>query len=232
MRQGVISFIIRRRSATNALRIRGFSSSDSNASNFTVKEYQEYVRQLMKKFMFQVHPDYFLNFKVVQEVNNKNLRLLQSLVEVREGSAASPDTRSLIFYLKPDETFPEPKKVKVSTNRIIDSITEILETIGVELPDKPSEFEYYKNLYQRNNFANRSQQPIHHSEEKIVDSEALAIISFFDSIGDRRELISLREEKLKYFYQTEQVCASFGLFLFGLIFVSEGFIKFDWTREN
>jgi hypothetical protein len=227
--RGVSCFI--RSSATKALRIRGFSTSNSNVSgDFTVKQYQDYVRQLMKKFMFQVHPDYFLNFKVIQEVNNKNLRLLQSIVEVSEGFAASSDTRSLIFYLKPDETFPEPKKVKVSTNRIIDSITEILETIGVELPDKPSEFEYYKNLYQRNNFANRSQQPIHHSEEKIVDSEALAILSFFDSIGDRRELIALREEKLKYFYQTEQVCVLHLLFLSLCRF--KGVIKLNRTRES
>ena len=216
-------------------RLRFFSSTATSSEDYMIKEYQDYVRQLMKKFMFQVHPDYFLNTKQLQDINNQNLRALQGILDFDTPHTQKIDARSLIFYVKPNESFPEPKKVKVATNRAVESISEILETIGIELPNKPADFEYYKSVYQKkkSNFTSYgSTYARYTNDEPRVDSETVRILEFLDSIGDRHELIAMREERNKAFNNIEKVITVIVIDL--TIFTSSliGIININWIREN
>ncbi len=96
----------------------------------------EYEKVLMKKFIFQVHPDFFQLFKTEQAINSANLKVLSSLSGEGSGSVEAPKTRSLTFYVKPVND-SLPRRVKVATGRVIESIREILETLGLDLPLRP-----------------------------------------------------------------------------------------------
>lgn len=206
----------------------------SHTHETMMKTNGEYIKSIMKKFMFQVHPDYFYNFKQYQDVNNQNLRLLQSLFYENndmnanvqsQGSQLRADMRSLTFFVKPNDLWQEPKKVKVATNRLIDSMIEILETIGVEIPEKPQDFDYYQALAQQQKRPSSQHSGnnvwasypyghyrVENEDGTILDSETMRILQFLDSIGDRKELISLREERIRILQQTEKVSPQFTYF--------------------
>ncbi len=194
--------------------------------------------------MFQVHPDYFFNFKQYQDVNNQNLRLLQSLFYERndlnsnyqsQGNQMRSDMRSLTFFVKPNDLWQEPKKVKVATNRLLDSMIEILETIGIEIPKKPQDFDYYESISQQQRRSSSSHQggnvwasypygPQQNEDGTVLDSETMRILQFLDSIDDRRELISLREDRINILQETEKVSEIETTSLFSFSFSSISFL--------
>ncbi len=139
--------------------------------------------------MFQVHPDYFHNFKALQEINATNLIALQNLFD--QGSTLvsnASDAKSLTFYLKPELFNSKPQKVKVSTIRIEKSILEILETIGVEVPPVAEK---------RDSILRGTQSTVLASAEQTFE--------FLQSMLERRPLIHLREERTAELRQQEQV---------------------------
>ena len=96
----------------------------------------EYKKSILRKFLFYVHPDFFSNHKTEQLINENDLKILNQTIEIGH-NANSPDTRSLIFYIKPSEVTPFPRRVKVIITKIFESLREILETIGIDLPPRP-----------------------------------------------------------------------------------------------
>ncbi len=103
---------------------------------------ETYEKILLKKFLLQVHPDFFHQFKPEQAVNATNIPLLrapgpQPNIDGSTSSREQFKPRSLIFYLKPAENTSKPRRVKVTLARLTESIRDILETLGVELPSKP-----------------------------------------------------------------------------------------------
>lgn len=131
--------------------------------------------------MFQVHPDYFMNNKVLQDINATNLNNLQSLVDGTMNEADIGGTKSLTFYLKPDFNDRQPQKVKVSTTRIEGSIAEILETIGVSVPEDTQA-------------AHTSRYSVHNT----VMASPEQTLEFLTSMYERRDLISLRARRITH----------------------------------
>ena len=110
---------------------RQFSSSTTKESLEMNPEIR-YAKALLKLFLFQVHPDYFVNHKKEQEVNESNI---QSITERLSSSTfqLQSDVRTLTFYLKPqhesqgidNQQIYKPKRIKVAVttlHRLIDSI--------------------------------------------------------------------------------------------------------------
>jgi hypothetical protein len=194
-----------------AVRVGCFKNYSSVKDPFVNKEYNEFIRNVFKKFMFQVHPDYFFHDKKLQEINNINLTLLTNLID-RTDSVNSrllnSLPRSLTFYVKVSDLVndDQPKKVRVSTIRTVDSLIDILETIGVEIPEKPIDFDaFYNSLVEKRGEASPFVSNRTDEKDPVVDSETLRTLNFLDSLGDRRELILLREERNKIFHDTEEV---------------------------
>jgi hypothetical protein len=134
-------------------------SLSSGAGTF-VTESAEYNKVMIRKFIFQIHPDFFESFKTEQSINATNLKILQSKSSSQHQQRQQATTangsdrnqqeqddsinadgsitpRNLIFYIKPTKEDVTPRKVKISMNRVFDSIRDILETMGEELPPKP-----------------------------------------------------------------------------------------------
>ncbi len=140
----------------------------------------------MKKFMFQVHPDYFHNNKAAQSINATNLMHLQELwgaIKAPSVSFSPTAPRSLVFYVKPSKTdldsnIEKPQKVEVSLVRMVESITDILERLGVDVPDPPSELHSLK-------------RPL------IFSASSKEVCDFIESLAERRELVRWREERVK-----------------------------------
>jgi hypothetical protein len=145
-----------------------------------------YTKALLKKFIFQVHPDYFNNFKSIQTTNGTNLKILQNLMT--GDSISSNGVKSLIFYVKPPFAEAQPKRVKVSLNRLKLSIVEILETVGVEVPPLPES---------KDHSCGASSGPLLASPEQILE--------FLESMIDRKELVGWREERIVALRRQEEV---------------------------
>lgn len=158
----------------------------TNQQTITIpRQHLEYYRQLIKKLMFVVHPDFFENYKTMQLVNSQNLRFLQSVSQSGGQPIALPaDAKTLVFYIKPD--VDEPRKVKVSLQRLHESIAEILDAQGVQLPVKPSD------LHTSSAFA--ASYP---RRESNIESMRLALLQFLDSLVDRRELIAWKQQRIE-----------------------------------
>jgi hypothetical protein len=133
------------------------TAQNTDSSNSEV----DYCKILVKRFMFQVHPDFFGNFKKQKSVNEANIQKLSGLLNkywppVLHAFILTPlyltypyyllisrsfeisNIRTLTFFLKVSEGGDEPQRVQVSITsiaRLIDSITVILETIGAEVYD-------------------------------------------------------------------------------------------------
>jgi hypothetical protein len=146
------------------------------------------IRQLLKKFMFQVHPDFFHNDKHLQQVNATNLSVLQSIID-QTSTHSDAGVNSLTFYLKPDLVGSKAQKVRVSTTRIERSITEILETVGVEVSDDLEESE-----------------PALSSTQSTVMASAEQTLDFLSSMFERKPLMALREIRATELKRLEKVC--------------------------
>lgn len=146
------------------------------------------LRQLLKKFMFQVHPDYFQNEKSLQQVNATNLSTLQGLID-QPSSLSDVGVRSLTFYIKPELVGSKPQKVRVSTVRIEKSIAEILETIGVETSDGAEDGD---EMLQ--------------SSQSTVMASAEETLEFLNSMFERKALMALRQVRAVKLKRLEKVC--------------------------
>lgn len=164
-----------------------------------------YLRLLVKKFIFQVHPDYFCSHKQMQETNSKNLSYLQMLVDQllqhpSSSSSSSPhrdssidrkdQARHLIFFVKPTSFDGQPKKVKVATRNIEGSLVAILETIGVDLPRPDS---------------GRGDAPKLLPTGTLMLASPEQVLEYLQSIPDRKELMLWREERAAALRVVEQV---------------------------
>ena len=173
----------------------------------------------MKQFTFQVHPDYFNNYKTLQSVNAANLMLLQSIVdqvflqgnskEKIISSEGLSGARSLTFYVKAPEfedcgggnkidSRIRPGRVKVSLHRVLLSVEEILETIGIALPQRPP------GVLAIEGHGGSSSEGGGFSSA-IVLAEPEQVLEFVESIAERRELIRWRRRRLVTLQQQEQV---------------------------
>jgi hypothetical protein len=185
--------------------------SNTNINNSAALNCDNYLKNIFKKFMFQVHPDYFHGNKQIYEINTINLGALRSIVDCDDSGKSKPDARSLTFYIKADESWSAPKKVKVSIVRAIESMTEILETIGVELPQKPADLDQY--LRHKSQIRNNSYYSAWQSSASsyrgdgvdYVDSEKAQVLSFLETLRDRKEIIAIREERMNSLRQIEKV---------------------------
>lgn len=193
----------------------------SSNSNYAGSHCENYLKNIFKKFMFQVHPDYFHGNKQISEINTINLGALRSIVDGDDSGKSRPDARSLTFYIKADDSWNSPKKVKVSTIRAVESMTEILETIGIELPQKPADFDQYlrhKSQIQNNSYYYAWQSSTHRgSDGDYIDNETARILSFLESLRDRKGIIAIREERMNALHQIEKVTISHHLSLLFII---------------
>ena len=80
-------------------------------------------KALLRKFIFQIHPDYFLSDKKTQSANATNLQVLLELLSRGPSSSKSGvgDVRKLAFYFKSPSNQP-PKRVIIDTNKLSVSI--------------------------------------------------------------------------------------------------------------
>ena len=149
----------------------------------------DYAKLLLKKFMFQVHPDFFTNYKSFQAINATNLGALQSIIDNNGSSSEYKDMKSLTFYVKPTSDDSAPKRVKLSLNRIEKSIIEILETIGMDVPPIPESVQ--------------QKQKLTYSTTVLASPEQVA--EFLDSMHERKDLVQWREERMKVLKEQEKV---------------------------
>lgn len=150
----------------------------------------DYGKAVMKKFVFQVHPDYFENHKAMQRINAANLSILHNLID----GSIPVDTgvaRGLVFYIKPLADDVVPKRVKVSVHRLEKSIVEILETIGVDVPPATES-------------TNRRSAGKHSSTILASPKQTL---EYLDSMQERKDLVAWREEHTRVLRRKEEVDA-------------------------
>lgn len=187
------------------------SRQDVNISSLGFKSYvrhiansasskQLYAQSLMKRFLFYTHPDFFGKFEKIQEVNSSNIRALQSVIDNPSDSHSGDETRTLTFFLKPSDWMPQPRKVKVSLVRILDSLGEILETIGETLPLRPSELRHESRPFSHD----RNRREYENHGDIWIDAETKSIISFIESLVDRREILRMKEERYRHFKLAEE----------------------------
>lgn len=144
----------------------------------------DFGKALLKKFVFQIHPDYFENHKEMKRINATNLSILQNIMEgtsINDLGDGFRDTRSLVFYVKSVPEGMTPKRVKVSLNHLEKSVIEILETIGIDIPQMT--------------------EAVHHQTNKHYSGTVAATrkqtLDFLDSMNERKDLVTWREERTR-----------------------------------
>jgi hypothetical protein len=110
---------------------RGILFHQRSSTNLCTYSREKYVDNLYKKFLFYVHPDFFGGFDKERSINDTNIKILSQTLK---GNIDTGNTRSIVFYIKCMDENTNPRRVKISLNRIDDSLREVLETLGVELP--------------------------------------------------------------------------------------------------
>ena len=81
---------------------------------FSSSTHDSVSKILLRHFLFQIHPDYFVQHKTEQSVNTQNYGSLQDVhAMLLRGEAHSPGVRTLVFYTKPTDFDPLPRRVKV-----------------------------------------------------------------------------------------------------------------------
>ena len=162
---------------------------------------------LMKKFLFHVHPDLLMQYKKECQINAENINQLKNIA----AEGGSNKTRTLLFYLKThanatntsssdnndngnhEMVMVKPRRVKVavaSLDKIEESIREILETLGVDVPVSS------KNVTRNKKSAafqgtNRTYKGIPYTE----------LVEFLLSLVDRADLLQWRHERRLYLAQ-------------------------------
>eukprot|EP01036_Dinobryon_divergens_P026070 gene26070-34675_t len=161
----------------------------------------DYIKLLIKKFVFHIHPDYFHNHKKLQYINESNLKVLNSLNDTlqysfRQGHVQENGNlpRSLIFYLKPNHftvgklsSSSYPRKVSIPLQRLEESLLEILDTLGVSVTERPT------------GAFSSGREDLTYSH--CVSATPRQILAFLNSLTDRRNLIQWRQDRKKMLYE-------------------------------
>lgn len=170
---------------------------------FSSNQMPSYANGIYKKFLFYVHPDFFQNFESERNINEKNLKILSQLMDDKDNSVRATEFRTLMFYVKPLENEHSPRRVKVASARIVESIREILETLGIDLPPRP--------------------EAPHRAS--FIGSNPTEISSFLETLTDRKELMNWRlDRSLQYSRLKDVVIQSFGL--------EDIDIRIGWSAQN
>jgi hypothetical protein len=122
---------------SNSISIRVRVISKHFSTNGYQSKENKVTKNLLRQFLIQIHPDFFVQFKNEQEINNRNYGNLQEICGSYDNYQGDikQKARTLVFYLKPTDVDPTPRRVKISIGslyKIEISIVEILETLGIE----------------------------------------------------------------------------------------------------
>ena len=94
--------------------IQAFSRRWKSSSSSSSSTHDSVSKILLRHFLFQIHPDYFVQHKTEQSVNTQNYGSLQDVhAMLLRGEAPSPGVRTFVFYTKPTDFDPLPRRVKV-----------------------------------------------------------------------------------------------------------------------
>jgi len=186
-------------------------SSTNNNSNTTSDETR--LRILLKKFLFQVHPDYFLTYKDEQKVNENNVKALLALdIFNNNGNGNNnnhqynENTRTLTFYVKASSiTDHKPRRIKISIHRVEESIREVLETLGIDdLPPRPEGTQ---------------------SSSAYVSANPVEVSSFLDTLIDRKEIMLWRQQRMLSFLKMKDI-------LQDVLGVKSIDLRLSWSAQN
>ena len=172
---------------TNQKNMRYFSMSFPH-------EKEEIDPVLLKNFLFHVHPDLLMQYKKEMSINAENINHLKNFA----ASGGSNKTRTLLFYLKTsnspsdnnETTLVKPRRVKVavaSLDKIEQSIREILETLGIDVPSS--------SKYVNRNKSSAAFQGTNRTNHRISYTE---LVEFLLSLVDRADLLQWRHERRLY----------------------------------
>lgn len=166
-----------------------------------------YLKLLFKKFVFQIHPDFFAKYKKYQEINSKNLIYLKLIIDSKLSKTNNidniavqneellkfnnGDTKNLIFFIKSLDLNDEPKRVKLSIQYMEKSMIEILETIGIDLPSREEGYHSYSSSSEEYN--------------TMMLATPQQVIDYLLTMNERKDLITWREERLKKLQVEEEV---------------------------
>jgi hypothetical protein len=182
----------------------------SNANSYQSKE-SKVTKTLLRQFLILIHPDFFVQFKNEQEINTRNYGNLQGICDSYENYQGDikQKARTLVFYLKPTDVDPTPRRVKISIGslyKIEISIVEILETLGIE------------TSYSRAT----DEKGAHPSFVSISNVE---LETFLDSLTDRKELMVWRLERSERLDRLRDVVK-------GMLGVEAVEFRYSWSAEN
>jgi hypothetical protein len=197
------------------------SSSRSSISNrvisrhFSTNDYQskenKVTKSLLRQFLIQIHPDFFVQFKSEQEINNRNYGNLQEICGSYDNYQGDikQKARTLVFYLKPTDVDPTPRRVKISIGslyKIEISIVEILETLGIET-----------------SYSRATDDKGAHPSYVSISNVELEL--FLDSLTDRKELMAWRLERSERLDRLRDVVKS-------MLGVEAVEFRYSWSAEN
>ena len=195
--------------------INGFQTRSSASPKCSSESDLSYNKLLLKKFILQIHPDFFHNNKSIQTINETNLKALQNLdVFHMKDKAVSPNvskTRTLTFYVKPSTNEDLERRVKVSVYRVEESLREVLETLGVELPPRP---QYVEGT----GVAAKTQM-------SYVSADSKQIEAFLETLIDRKDL-------MKWRLDAKNSLENLKLILQNIIGVDSISIRVSWSAQN
>lgn len=207
-------YIHKERNQINSPNIYRYSTRASNQSTNEIDA--EYGKIILKKFMLHVHPDYFNQFKYEKSINETNLKILSSSSSSSsdnnlnmtnsnnsESGYISESTRSLTFYLKSLQNNEKPRRVRVILSQRIESMREILETLGTDLPIRPDGM--------RQHYMNTN------------DPEDLE--AFMDHLIERRDLLLWRSDQRLHFIRLQEI-------LRNTLGVKAIEFRYSWSAQN
>jgi hypothetical protein len=250
------------------------------SSNPSAAPFSDYHKLILRKFIFQIHPDFFESYKHEQSINASNLQLLQSFEQTTgltnnnnssRGNIQMP--RNLIFYIKPSQddihhfnrqqqlrkqqqkdaaatatsatTVTENgtdtarnaasssqaqaainirspcRKVKITMARMFDSMRDVLETIGTELPPKPTDTDtdhhhHNKGPGRTHDFRDKRHRASssQYAYDFYVSGASTTAVGleefklFLNSLIDRKELMAWRAERLHRLHTLSEMVVS------------------------
>ena len=186
---------------------------------------------LMRHFLFQVHPDYFQQHKPEQEVNTRNYALLQdvhtNLLRQQQHNVGS-GVRTLLFYVKPTDHEPIPRRVKVfiaSLRSLEESMVDILDTAGSTLPPdvKATIIERHAKMTGDGSSTGRMG-----SDAAFLSGSSCTpqqVVHFLDTLIDRKELMNWRQDRARSLGRLLEIVQN----TLGV----EGIdIRYSWSAQN
>ena len=212
------------------------SSLVSKRCQFSTSTHDATAKILMRHFLFQIHPDYFQQHKVEQEVNSRNYALLQEVHskliqqqhQRQQYRPVESGVRTLVFYVKPTDQEPIPRRVKVflaSLRSLEESMVDILDTAGSSLPP-----DVKASIVERH-----AQMGDGHSTPRGMGGDAAflsgssctphQVVQFLDTLIDRKDLMNWRQDRARSLTRLlDIVRTTLGV---------EGIdIRYSWSAQN